>query len=76
MQQLVQDALSEHINGLQLAQEDLKKALELDPQNVEVRKLWARAKALQKEADASASLLLLRKQLEREADESAREVLI
>ena len=36
----------------QLAQEDLRKALELDPHNGEVRKLYATAKALQKEVRA------------------------
>lgn len=45
----------EHINGLQLAREDLKMALHLDPQNAEVRKLAARAKELQKQVDAKAA---------------------
>ncbi|KAL1523343.1 hypothetical protein AB1Y20_018288 [Prymnesium parvum] len=49
---------SEHINGLQLAKEDLKKALELDPKNVEVRKLYAKAKELQREADAKAASVM------------------
>jgi len=51
----LQKDAAEHINGLQLAREDLQKALELDPQNGEVRKLQAKAKAQQKEADAKAA---------------------
>ena len=51
----LQQPAAQHINGLQLAREDLKRALELDPRNAEVRKLAARAKALQREVDAKAA---------------------
>lgn len=43
-----------HINGLSLALEDLKHALEVDPQNAEVKKELKRALALQKQTDAKA----------------------
>jgi len=44
-----------HINGLAEATMDLKRALELDPQNAEVRKEFRRVKDLQKQADSKAS---------------------
>lgn len=46
---------AEHINGLQLALEDLCRAAELEPQNGEVRRELARARQLQKEADGRAA---------------------
>ena len=44
-----------HINGLALALDDLKVALECDPQNAEVKKELKRAKELQKQTDAKAA---------------------
>ena len=40
-----------HINGLHLALEDLRRAVELDPQNADVKRELKRAKGLQKELD-------------------------
>jgi len=44
-----------HINGLQYALEDLQHALEVDPQNAEVKKELKRAKDLQRKTDAKAA---------------------
>lgn len=44
-----------HINGLAKAREDLQHALEVDPQNAEVRKELKRALELQKKTDAKAA---------------------
>ena len=46
---------AEHINGLQEALADLKRAFELDPRNTDVRKLYSDAKQRQKQADAQAA---------------------
>ena len=43
-----------HINGLQLALDDLEHALDADPQNAEVRKELKRAKEIQKKTDKKA----------------------
>lgn len=44
-----------HINGLALAQDDLKRALELDPENEDVLQQWKRAKEIQKQIDREAA---------------------
>lgn len=49
-----------HINGLALAKADLQLALEIDPNEAAVRKELARAKSIQKAADAKAGSMFAR----------------
>jgi len=46
-----------HINGLALALEDLEHALDVDPQNVEVKQALKRARDLQKKTDSKAAAM-------------------